>query len=94
MAVRGQVAKENVFKKIAQAFGSDYIDVIGGKGYVWAQDSSGKVQICISLTCPKTEVDSSTKPVLDFTEKVEKPKLEVTEDEMENIARLMKELNL
>ena len=53
---KGQIAKENVEKKIATAFGEDYIGNFDKKLYVWANDGGERVQIALSLTCPKTPV--------------------------------------
>ena len=51
--VKGQIAKEQVVKIISQAFGKDYIGEFDKKHYVWANDGGEKVQIAITLTCPK-----------------------------------------
>lgn len=53
---RGSEAKIQVKKKLEEAFGSDYIGEYSNKIYVWANDGGERVQIAISLTCPKTEV--------------------------------------
>lgn len=56
MAAKGNVAKENVFKALSDSFGPDFIGEIDKKGYVWVDDGGTKVQICVSLTCPKTPI--------------------------------------
>jgi hypothetical protein len=50
---KGNVAKDVVTKKIIEAFGNDYIGEFDKKLYVWADDGGERVQISISLTCPK-----------------------------------------
>ena len=100
MAVKGTLAKENVENKIKEAFGKDYIGTIDRKIYVWAQDGNEKVQIAISLTCPKNpvEVVSADGAGYDFSSPtVATPQFspaEFTEEEKNNINELIKALNL
>jgi hypothetical protein len=54
---RGSIAKDFVMKKIAAAFGADAIGEFDKKYYVWANDGGERVQIAISLTCPKTFIE-------------------------------------
>lgn len=60
---KGSVAKINVIDKIRAAFGSDFIGEYDKKIYVWAEDGGEKVQIALSLTCPKTPVMVADAPV-------------------------------
>ena len=53
---RGATAKEKVENKIKEAFGADFVGVYDRKIYVWADDGGERVQIAISMTCPKTTV--------------------------------------
>lgn len=55
---RGSIAKNAVIEKIKEAFDGDYVATIDGKVYVWANDGGEKVQIALSLTCPKTMVNA------------------------------------
>lgn len=50
---KGAIAKEKVAAAIAQAFGADYVGEFDKKLYVYADDGGERVQIAISLTCPK-----------------------------------------
>lgn len=106
---KGSNAKLEVQKKIAQVFGADYIGEYNSKIYVWANDGGAeKVQIAISLTCPKVEVTagaaapavsnggwdfdavaSATPTVTRSAESVE-----ITQEEQDNIAALLKKLGL
>lgn len=54
--VRGATAKEKVESKIKEAFGTDYIGCFDKKIYIWADDGGERVQIALSMTCPKTLV--------------------------------------
>ena len=65
MAVKGALAKEVVAKKIAEAFGADYVGEVDKKLYVWSQENGEKIQIAIAMTCPKNPVGDV--PVMDFS---------------------------
>jgi hypothetical protein len=56
---RGNTAKINVEKKIQQAFGDDFVGVYDKKLIVWANDGGERVQIAITMTCPKTNYAAS-----------------------------------
>ena len=106
MAARGSVAKENIAKKLQEAFGKDYIGEFDRKYYLWANDGGERVQIAISMTCPKTpiEVDKTvdTGGDWDFTDTPKTAVIpiasagpaEITQDEIDNIAELMLKLGL
>lgn len=54
---RGANAKIQVENIIKEAFGANFAGVADKKLYVWADDGGEKVQIAITLTCPKANVD-------------------------------------
>jgi trans-2-enoyl-CoA reductase len=91
VAIRGSIAKQKVTEKIAQAFGNDYVGEIDKKLYVWADDAGERVQIAISMTCPKAvaAVDEG----IDF-EKDEVSQTTITPQEQINIQELMARLGL
>ena len=94
MAGRGTKAKEEVVAKIATIFGEDFIGEIDKKIYVWADDEGGeKVQIALTLTCPKIFVDA---PKVDRGKRAQQGIIEdyITEEEQAHIKKLMKDLNL
>lgn len=105
---KGAVAKEGVIKKIASAFGNNFIGEFDKKIYVWENDGGEMVQIAISLTCPKNPIqvdttvstdggdwDFSDNPKVNTTVAVVNAgPAEITEDEKENIAALMAKLGL
>ena len=102
---RGNDAKQQVIQKISQAFGSDWIGEVDKKYYVWANENGEKLQIAITLTCPKTmvEVAAPTKPAT-FGNKIDfeagdnfippARAVEITEEEKKNLEDLMKKLGL
>ena len=53
---KGATAKVNVENKIREAFGADFVGNVDKKLYVWADEGGEKVQICLSMTCPKVPV--------------------------------------
>lgn len=103
MAARGSIAKEKVAKKLAEAFGNDWIGEYDRKYYVWSEENGERVQIAISMTCPKSAVgaaSASKEDVLDFTGDASSSigggnvNVEITADEKKNIADLMARLGL
>ena len=105
---KGATAKINVENKIKAAFGDDFVGIVDKKIYVWADDGGEKVQVAISMTCPKTPVGTvdTTKinygnsgAGIDFESEdtviaVSAPATEVTEEEKKNLENLLKELGL
>lgn len=102
MAARGTEAKAYATKKIAEAFGSNYVGEVDKKLYVNCPEAGGLVQIAITMTCPKTTVGTPTRAGgMDFEAMVSnnvtsftKPTTEITQEEIDNISNLMRELNL
>lgn len=91
MAVRGSVAKARVIEKIREAFGEDYITTENNKTYIWADDGGERVQIAISLTCPKNFVGALEGiPITNDNVNT----LEITDQEKHNIELLMNRLGL
>ena len=104
MAAKGTIAKQTVVAKIKEVFGADYIGENANKHFVWVSDGSEKVQIAISLTCPKNpigtvDMNSAFGDGLDFEAEpiVVQTKFEpaeITEQEIENLATMMSKLGL
>lgn len=99
MAARGTIAKTNVENKIKEAFGSDFIGIADKKLYVLAEDGGQKVQIAISLTCPKIGLETDTPVNNSFIDGVvgtytNAPVVEMTEQEQETINQLIAKLGL
>ena len=53
---KGNIAKQSIENKLKEVFGTDFIGVYDKKIYVFADDGGERVQIAITMTCPKTEV--------------------------------------
>lgn len=98
MAAKGSVAKLFVENKIKEVFGKDFIGMADRKLYIWADDGGQKVQIAISLTCPKVGLDIEGNGFVDDTGLMGtytgEPVIEITPEEEENIQTLIKKLNL
>ena len=103
MAARGNAAKEAVVKKIAEAFGEDFLGENSKKYYIRAKENGQYVQIAISLTCPKTPVEDFG--ALDFGNNElnfedgspiapVKKTTEITPAEEENLKELLQRLGL
>ena len=99
--MKGQIAKDNVINKIAAAFGKDYVGLVDKKVYVWSEEDGEKVQVCLSLTCPKNPVGVGGEEngmnfgasTISTTPDVFNP-AEISDKEMENVRNLIKELGL
>jgi len=99
---KGSTAKEQVSNTIIKALGSDYILTYNNKIYTWADDGGERIQIAISLTCPKTlvgvdlaepkERSAFDNYLTDDAEKANAPVAEITDKEKETIADLMRKL--
>lgn len=104
---KGAIGKQEVIDRIASAFGTDYIGEVDKKVYVWANEGGEKIQIALSLTCPKTPiaVESNSIPETDSgdwdfsddavtTAPISAAKAEITEEERQKVADLMMKLGL
>lgn len=105
---RGANAKIQVESIIKEAFGTNFAGVADKKIYVWADDGGEKVQIAITLTCPKANVDfgdnaggfieagPATGVVGSYVGKrvTIEPIVEMTPEEEANISELIKKLGL
>ena len=104
MAAKGATAKLEVVKRLKESFGNDFIGESGGKYYLWAKDGAEKVQIAVSLTCPKNpigtvDMSSAFGDGLDFEAepvlvKTSNEPVEVTDDEKQTLAEMMARLGL
>jgi hypothetical protein len=110
MAARGNIAKERLIKKFIGASGVRFLGEYDKKYYFEEDDGGERVQIALTLTCPKTFIDAPGAAAAapsenlgdwDFGDEAPKPmaatKAEpavITEQEVENIAELLKKLGL
>jgi hypothetical protein len=103
---KGAIGKQIVTNKIAEAFGADYIGEVDKKLYVWTVENGERIQIAISLTCPKVMVESGAAPTqvvesgggFDWDAAPVAPvatqPAEISVDEQKNIQDLMAQLGL
>lgn len=100
MAAKGTIAKEKVIQKIEQAFGSDYIGIYDKKIYLWSEENGEKIQIALTLTCPKNLIETNSfnekesTSELNFEDTISQKLPIINEEERENINRLMQKLGL
>ena len=102
---KGAIGKTNVINKIKAAFGADYIGEYDKKIYIWTQENGERIQIALSLTCPKVQVAVADVPATgDFNFEDDAPSTvvaagafqpaEITDDERARVNDLMKKLGL
>ena len=86
MALRGQIAKNYIGNKIVEIFKKDFIKVEDKKIYLLVDDGeNGKVQIAISMTCPKEQENT-------FVQSTEEDNY--TQEEKDEINNLLTRLGL
>lgn len=98
---RGDNAKILIVDKLKQAFGEDFAGYQDKKVYLWGNDGNERVQIALSMTCPKDfigDVPATSDGGMNFEamdNKVSNSKpIEITSEEMKNIEELMRKLGL
>ena len=101
---KGNDAKEKFINKIISQNKDIYVGCFDKKHYFWSEENGEKMQIAISMTCPKIPVGEVSIPTgggLDFsaaTPTVVAPAAhepaEISEEEKANIADLMARLGL
>ena len=101
---KGNIAKQTIAEKLKQLFGNDYITTEGNKIYVWENDGGERIQIALTMTCPKTQVGAamtSPEPASAFDNyitpsgefvTVQKNSAEITPEEEQTIQDLMSRL--
>ena len=89
---KGAVAKQVVEDKIRAAFGADFLGVADKKIYVQADEDGEKVQVAISMTTGSS-TDSFEVNGNFGTPDTFKP-AEITQDELDNVRNMIKELGL
>lgn len=96
MAIKGAIAKELVAKKIAEAFGEDYLGEQDKKIYVQAYEGGEKVQVAISMTCPKNPIGGMNFEMIQTVDTVmpQQPSVEISENEQSKIDELMNMLGI
>lgn len=94
MAVRGTLAKETVIKKIQEAFGPDFLGIVDKKLYISAKENGENVQIAITLTCPKENLEFAAAPVTQATSQATPSTAQFTSQEKETIEKLMRRVGL
>ena len=95
---KGNIAQEYVIDKIKSAFGEDFIGEQDKKFYVWGIEGGEKVQVAISLTCPKNPIGGMNFDIMEVSApKVEQKSeglAEMTAAEQNKIDELMKMLGI
>lgn len=102
---KGAIAKQQVINKLKTAFGADFIGEYDKKIYIWAQENGERIQIALSLTCPKVPVQIADAPLTgDFNFEDDAPATvvaaapfqptEITDEERARVNDMMAKLGL
>ena len=102
---KGAIGKINVINKIKEAFGADFIGEYDKKIYVYTQENGERIQIALSLTCPKVPVEITSTPATgDFDFENDSPSTvvaasayqpaDITDEERARVNDLMAKLGL
>ena len=99
MAIRGSTAKEYVSKKIQEAFGPAFLGIVDKKLYISVKENGENLQVAISLTCPKENLEFATDvaPTIGETaaSQIGTPaSAQFTQKEKETIEELMRRVGL
>ena len=99
---KGTEAKANLINKLIQAVGEDYLGEYDKKHYFWSTENGEKIQIAVSMTCPKNPVAViETQSDLNFEDMDNKEvrptkfePAEITQEEENKVAELIAKLGL
>ena len=101
MAIKGTEAKAQVAKKIIEIFGQDKVIENDKKLYINTTENGEPIQVCITMTCPKTfvgEVVKAPESAFDMMAPTTEPEpfkpVEISAEERETVTELMKRLGL
>ena len=99
--MKGAIAKESVTKKITEVFGKDFVGIADKKIYILADDGGEKVQIAISMTCPKKPIGEIPAESGAFStgednsgDKSKTSGVDLSEEEQAQVNKIMSELGL
>lgn len=87
---KGNIAKQNIENKIKEVFGADYIGIFDKKLYLWADDGGERVQVALTMTCPKVFVGVDTP--IEIPDEFQPA--EITQQEQDNLKMLIERLGL
>lgn len=98
---KGAIAKENIKQKIIEALGADYAGEFDKKLYCWSDDGGQRIQVALSMTCPKVfrGAEETMLTTLNFEDEGDFPaatpqKVDITPEEKETLQELMERLGL
>lgn len=99
MAARGTEAKKIIADKIRNALSDCYLGESDKKLFFSARENGEDVQVCISMTCPKTPI-AQTVPTANLDWSGEKsvtapiPSTEISEEDRKTVDELMRRLGI
>lgn len=102
--VKGTIAKQNFANKLKEVFGDSFLGEIEKKLYINIDDGGEIVQLAISMTCPKTPINTINTTTLNYNTgrnfdeddivMVAPDKVEISEEERATVRELMKRMGL
>lgn len=93
---KGQEAKQHLIDMLSSHFKEDFIGVVDKKVYLWLPEDGGKVQIALTMTCPKNPIGGAAESTSNEMNFGEEPaaQVEIGAAERENIEKIMERLGL
>lgn len=107
---KGAEAKQYIADKMAEMFGEDWIGEYEKKYYIWSRENGERIQIAISMTCPKTPINilETSKTIVENDSNsnwdwgwdnapsavTNNISIEITDEEKKNLAELINKLGL
>lgn len=93
---RGSLAKQKITEKLINLFGDSYIGTQNNKLYILEDDGGEKLQIAITLTCPKEGIEIK-KQQSELAETNSNPNLRsvtISDSERKEVEDIMERLGL
>ena len=98
---KGTESKNKIAAKIKEIFGNDYAGTDGTKHYIWCMENGERIQIAISMTCPKTMFGEQSvtttavnSPSAFDLDAPNYQRAEITPEETERLATMLAKLGL
>lgn len=106
---KGAEAKQKIANKLAEVFGKNWIGEYDKKYYIWSEENGERIQVAVSMTCPKNPIEIKENMRIDIDndnenwdwenssitkESKSNISVEITEEEKKKLAELMTKLGL
>lgn len=92
MAIKGQIAKEEITNKILETFNGSFKNDKEIR-IPWVEGGE-RVQVKLTLVAAKDLIENADAPLIEPVAAVEETSIEISADEKANLARLLRSLGL